>query len=79
MRYLFIGGSQDGKHKEVADNIIQVRHETMEEAKLVGVDWYGKKMLCHNADGATCYVFVETSIPDQQVLWRLVSNYKKVA
>lgn len=91
MKYLFVGGAADGKHIEVDPNLISYDYQVTEKIqpytfgdplKAVNVDierqTYVKKMLCYDADGIACYVFVERNIDDKQLLWRLVSNYKKV-
>lgn len=89
MKYLFIGGDKDGQHLECesyvmeypvyekltsvdykADNKTQAKETTYrrETYKRVALGWNGTIQI---------FVYKLLDIPDEQLLWRLVSGYKK--
>lgn len=77
MKYLFIGGSEDGKHHEMPDNEIQANVKWTMENGQVRYEHYTKKMLCYHADVAACSVFAQDELTDSAIIWRLVNGYKK--
>lgn len=76
MKYLFVGGSQDGNHLEIPDNQLSVQFEVRHNGQLLGYEVFTKQMISYAADRGACSIFAWNELNMSQLMWRLVSGYK---